>query len=633
MARKISTRMGALLLSSLVAGTLHAGEAPSTAPAVPDMTSLIKPQDLQAMQRAFGGPASNASAAAGFARRQTDVATMRHLLSHERNLSIEGRDGRVFIDGIVNSEKTQERIQKLVKVYDNIVDLTEFQADEDSMLAGIDLIEAKIEKMLNRNYDPARAFALPQNVIIEVVNDKLLLSGELNNEDDIKQAYWIARVYYDKIVNVLKVRQQMIEITAVFAKVVEKDSSSLGMRGLQSAIFTLPALTMVQGVGNSPADCFRNSTWKASDMTGGFNYQGTTAADNILKLDMLISGEKSAILARPHLAVINGEKGEFLAGGEKAIKNSTANTADTTYKKYGVILHTTPTLTTDGQIRVQVDLEFSVPAASGDDFITFIHKGEAVLSRDQGMSLSGLINEARSRNIDRTPGISQIPILNFFFGQKNLEKDGEELVLLVMPRLPKDLTHVPAATSDRTSKVAEEAFWIHEPSAPQRHRDLSEGKKGDYWVEDKVILQPNLEEEALELKTKQEAAQKTAKEKSAEEKKATSKEEPSTPPSSPATPPAQTPISWRFGMEKDGDILMHMPTPDPSVSGKSIDEACTSPSPQLRETKQEEASNREDHVAGEYGHDEKHEDELEPFILKPAVRAEILSGVAYVTPE
>ena len=273
--RKRLAGFSAMAAGAVLAGVAWTAEPENTgmpaAPAVPDLSKLIKPQDMEAMQRAFGAPAGGVQAAANLARRRADVATIRQRVPKERNLSIEDREGRIFIDGKVTTDRTRERVTKLTTIYDNVVDLTEFQPDEDSMLAEVDLIKEKIERTLNRDYDPARAFALPQSVAIEVVNDKLVLSGELNNADDIKQAYWIAKVYNEQIVNVLKVRRQMIEITAVFAKVVEKNQGTFGSRGMQSAIFTLPSLVAAPGSGNSPADVFSSGTWTGTTASGGFN--------------------------------------------------------------------------------------------------------------------------------------------------------------------------------------------------------------------------------------------------------------------------------------------------------------------------------------------------------------------------
>lgn len=431
---------------------------------------------------------------------------VRRLLAKERNITLTQEGDRIFIDGHVTSEGMRKRVERLLKVYENLVDLTEFQPDEDTLLADVGLIKKRIEDTLNRDYDPRRAFVPRQEVGVEIVNDHILITGELNSPEDVEQAVRVAGVHSKKVINDLKLRHQMIEITAIFAKHQNKNNSALGTKGTQSAIVQIPRVLYGPPDDSVPVSSFNRywgqSRWGGAAGAAGFNNSATDEADGLLAMDFLKGADRSAVLARPHLSTLNGQSVSFLAGGEKAIQTYTQTVSEVEYKKYGVILTATPTLISNGQLRLHVELEFSLPEANGLDFISFQHKGDAILRRDEGLVLSGMVNEARSRGLDRTPYASQVPILGFFFGHREDSADHEDLVLVMAPNLPRTVTGAPYADADRTAQTVSSAMWIYEPDEREKACAQKSGREGEYWSEGDVILQPSEQE----LKLNQSAA-------------------------------------------------------------------------------------------------------------------------------
>ncbi len=477
---------GPLFLGSVfcLIGAAWSGEAET--PAMPKAVNNAMKQ----MQDLFGGGGGQAGGEG-----QADIKTIKKLLAKERNVKAWESRGRIFLEGRVTSKHMQRRIQKLLEVYGNLVDLTEYQPEMDTFLADMEMIKEKIEDTLNKNFERGTSFVSGQEVSVSIVNDKIVISGELNTKEDIEKALHIAKIYNDNVVDNLSVRKQMIEVAAIFAKVKKTDTDKLGTQGLQSAIVTLPVITAAATDGTPtryPFDYFRSYRHTASPSIYGLggieSPQANIAFFNFFK--------KNAILARPHLASVNGQSSKFLGGGEKAIKTVTANASDVNYKEYGVILETTPSLTTDGRINLKLSLEFSVPEANGEDFVTFRHEGEAILSHGQGMVLSGLINEARSRGFTRTPFLGKVPILNFFFSQKEESKESEDLVLITIPRVPGDVRKAPYPKTEDTAQAATDAFWIHKPDVPHRMLDRLKGKEGRYWLEGAEVLIEEPEEEA-----------------------------------------------------------------------------------------------------------------------------------------
>jgi osmotically-inducible protein OsmY len=431
---------------------------------------------MQAMQNVFRGGGGG-----GGPEGQANIETIKKLLAKERNVKIWESRGRIFLEGRVTSQNMKDRIQKLLEIYGNLVDLTEYRPEMDTFLADMELIKETIESTLNKSYDDQRAFVTKQRVSVSIVNDKIVISGELNTQQDIDQALHIAKIYNDNVVDNLSIRKQMIEVAAIFAKMKRTNTDRIGTSGATSAIITLPTIT-----GSSPNPVPRDNPiryFEGYEWTGGpvsvapgVESEMNVAFENIFN--------KSAVLARPHLAAVNGQTSRFMGGGEKAIRTVTANASDVNYKEYGVILATTPSLTTDGRINLEMELEFSVPEANGEDFITFRHEGQAILSSGQGMVLSGLINESRSRELTSTPFLGKVPILKFFFSQRGENKEEEDLVLVTIPRVPGRVRRAGYPQSEETARTTEEAGWIHKPALPGRILDRLRGKRGEYWKDD-----------------------------------------------------------------------------------------------------------------------------------------------------
>ncbi len=360
-----------------------------------------------------------------------DIEMVRMLLSKERNITIEEYGGKIILDGRVTSEGVKTRIERLRAVFRNLLDLTEYLQEEDSILADAGLIKKKIETKLNDGFESARSFVPLQAVNFEVVNNDIIIMGNLNNADDVATAEQIAKTYNPKIVNHLMVRKQSIELAVIFAKVTGLKDSQIGLNAFSPTLVTLPSIKWAAATGGQEEGAkfthmFQGHRWSASEMEispNASSFQFNASNDNI------------QILARPHLTALNGTPARFVSGGERAITNVVGDTSTTEYKEYGLILEVTPTLTSDGRIHVLMKMSFLTPEGE-DDFSKFEHNSAVIVSANQGLALSGLIREITSNNLNGVPGLRRVPLLKHFFSTKGERKDNEELIVMVFPLMP-----------------------------------------------------------------------------------------------------------------------------------------------------------------------------------------------------
>ena len=154
------------------------------------------------------------------------------------------------------------------------------------------------------------------------------------------------------------------------------------------------------------------------------------------------------ILASPNLLALNGQKADFLAGGEFPfpVVQGGANVGAVTiqFRPFGVKLDFTATVGPDRVIRIHLAPEvstldftqavqisgFTVPAIS-----TRRAETEIELKDGQTFGIAGLLDNRATVQLSKIPGIGDIPILGNFFRSRSVNRTNTELMVLVTPRI------------------------------------------------------------------------------------------------------------------------------------------------------------------------------------------------------
>src|SRR5207249_6086914 len=141
------------------------------------------------------------------------------------------------------------------------------------------------------------------------------------------------------------------------------------------------------------------------------------------------------ILAEPNLLALNGQKASFLAGGEFPfpVVQGGANVGAVTiqFRPFGVRLEFTGTISPDNVIRLHVLPEvatldfansvsisgFVVPAIS-----TRRAETEIELKDGQSFGIAGLLDHRAQAQLNKIPGISDIPILGKLFTSRSINR-------------------------------------------------------------------------------------------------------------------------------------------------------------------------------------------------------------------
>ena len=153
-------------------------------------------------------------------------------------------------------------------------------------------------------------------------------------------------------------------------------------------------------------------------------------------------------LAEPNLTALSGETASFLAGGEfPVITTSGLNGSQVSFKKFGVSLSYTPTVLANGRISLRVKPEVSeisalsvvVSGAQAPSLSTRSAETTVELGSGQSFMIAGLIQNNTVNNIDKAPGLGDVPILGNLFRSSNFKRGETELVIVVTPYLVKPM--------------------------------------------------------------------------------------------------------------------------------------------------------------------------------------------------
>lgn len=190
---------------------------------------------------------------------------------------------------------------------------------------------------------------------------------------------------------------------------------------------------------------------KAYSAFGNTLSRGTNTDSNVLLryrdaaglLEALESQGLAHVLAEPSLTTTSGQPASFLAGGQFPLPVfGQNNTVALQYQTFGVGLNFTPVVMSHDRISLSVSpevstLNFNNPIqVSGITYpILETRRASATVELGSGDSfvLAGLLRNENSNNVQKFPGLGDVPILGTLFRSSQFQNNQTELVMLVTP--------------------------------------------------------------------------------------------------------------------------------------------------------------------------------------------------------
>jgi pilus assembly protein CpaC len=188
----------------------------------------------------------------------------------------------------------------------------------------------------------------------------------------------------------------------------------------------------------------------AVDSRGGTSLAGLGKLFGINMLGALDLSERLGLvttITEPNLTALSGETATFLAGGEFPIPLAQGlGQVTVEFRQFGVSLAYTPTVLSNGRISMRVRPEvselstqgaitlngFQVPAITTRRTETTVELGSG-----QSFMIAGLMSASSQSQIEKAPGVGDVPILGNLFRSRQFRKGETELVIIVTPYLVK----------------------------------------------------------------------------------------------------------------------------------------------------------------------------------------------------
>jgi pilus assembly protein CpaC len=186
------------------------------------------------------------------------------------------------------------------------------------------------------------------------------------------------------------------------------------------------------------------------DTQGGTSIAGLGKLFGLNMLGALDLTERLGLvttITEPNLTALSGETATFLAGGEFPIPIAQGlGQVTVQFRQFGVSLAYTPTVLSNGRISMRVRPEvselstqgaitlngFQVPAITTRRTETTVELGSG-----QSFMIAGLMSANSQNQLEKAPGLGDVPILGNLFRSRQFRKGETELVIIVTPYLVK----------------------------------------------------------------------------------------------------------------------------------------------------------------------------------------------------
>jgi pilus assembly protein CpaC len=162
-------------------------------------------------------------------------------------------------------------------------------------------------------------------------------------------------------------------------------------------------------------------------------------------LDALIRNGNARVLSSPDLVSMPGAEAKFLVGGEVPyIVASGLGAVNVQFKEYGVRLNVTPTILPDGGVESKItpevsDLDFQNGITAGGillpSFKTSRITTDVVTKAGESIVMAGLLRRQEQRNVDKIPGLGDLPILGKLFRSTRYQKSETDVVFVMTPEI------------------------------------------------------------------------------------------------------------------------------------------------------------------------------------------------------
>jgi pilus assembly protein CpaC len=250
--------------------------------------------------------------------------------------------------------------------------------------------------------------------------------------------------FKDKLINLVTYKDDapLVQIDVQVLEISKRAIDNLGIKWTSSFTFN-----EVPGVAHT----LNRQVGDLIKAVGQSKFDRTTLTTT---LNLLEQDNLARTLARPKLVALSGKEAKFLAGGQVPVLSNVSVTGGTTttaveYVDYGIKLNIKPEVKETGAINCRLEVEIKTIdtatqltvqtgasiSTSTPGFKTRTVTSELTLNNEETIFLAGLIDNNESNNLQRVPGLGNLPIVGALFRSKDFQLGDTELVISLTPKI------------------------------------------------------------------------------------------------------------------------------------------------------------------------------------------------------
>lgn len=288
--------------------------------------------------------------------------------------------------------------------------------------------------------DPAQAkmFLIPaQNAIVmRAPPDQLALAQELLNNLD-------------------RTRPEVVVDVAVL-EVNKEKVRNLGITLPQSFTVSAQSSTASSSSSSSSSSSTSTSNLTLNDLAN-FNATNYAVTIGTAAANALLTDNDTRILQNPKIRATDGQQAKLKIGQRIPVATGTYNSGVSTglanigvqtsfqYLDIGVNIDMTPTVHQDREVTLKMSIEVS--SHNGDVTISGVTEpiiGQRTISQTIQLKegepsiLAGILTKQETNGLSGTPGLSEIPLLKYFFSTHSQDHQQDEIVFLLIPHIVRE---------------------------------------------------------------------------------------------------------------------------------------------------------------------------------------------------
>jgi type III secretion protein C len=291
---------------------------------------------------------------------------------------------------------------------------------------------------------------------------------------------------YARLIESLDIDVPLIEIEASVIDVSDDKSEQLGIdwraHGNRFDVSSSP--NGLAGTGAPPTNLANDLLRSANPVSAGAGLVGTLIFGSdrsyfLARLNALADKGDARTVSKPRVLTIDNSEAVLQSTSEFFVRVAGERQVDLFNVSLGLTMRVTPTLVEDNQgRRIKMIVRIEDGNTNGGrlvDQIPVVNRNsistQAVVGDGQSLLIGGYVIEENSGGKNGVPGLSEVPVLGWLFGQKTSKVRRVERMFMLTPRvvtlsdLTKTPTSAPAPAAAPTSINTPAAAPIATPSS------------------------------------------------------------------------------------------------------------------------------------------------------------------------